>query len=411
MSLVAKKIIFTLFVVLILSVQSLALTWSEALFAAAQNNNQLKSMEKAVEASEWTYKKTYTVFFPQISAFARMTAYEFMTTAESKSYSYGLNVSQYILPNVGDIYNIQSSYANLEYQKANLAITKASVYYDLRKAFLDVLFLQEKIKLLSEILAKRKENTKLIGLRYDSGREDKGNYLTTQADEASAGYDLSSAKRGLTIARLKLSQLISDNILRVEEPEFLSEPTVVDFEILLKGTPSYFILEKQLKLAEVSYQASISGFLPSLSLNASYGNSGADWPPTSETRSWSLVVSIPMFPGGRNVADRIIEGKNLEKAKEDFASSVYTLRYSLEEAYLGYKDAFEAFNVAKISLNAATEREKITKTKYLNGLTTYDEWYRVENSYVQAEKNILSSKESLLLAEALWYKTYGGWKK
>ena len=96
------------------------------------------------------------------------------------------------------------------------------------------------------------------------------------------------------------------------------------------------------------------------------------------------------------------------KAREDFEQSIKDLRYSLEEAYDSYIDALEALELSRISLAAAKERAKITKAKYLNGLSNYDEWYRIETNYSRAQTSLLSSKKQAMLAEALWHKTYGG---
>ena len=71
----------------------------------------------------------------------------------------------------------------------------------------------------------------------------------------------------------------------------------------------------------------------------------------------------------------------------------------------------DALEVSKVSLAASAERAKITEAKYLNGLTTYDEWSRLNNSYILAQKGLLSAERSALVAEAAWHKSYGGWVK
>jgi outer membrane protein TolC len=149
--------------------------------------------------------------------------------------------------------------------------------------------------------------------------------------------------------------------------------------------------------------------LPSLSLSGSYRKSGDDWPPDTSSKSWSLSLSYSLFPGGSNVAERAIEGAQLDAAREDFARSVKDLRYSLQQAYQDYEDALEALEVTKISLAASQERAKITEVKYLNGLIGYDEWYRIENTSIQDQKSLLTSRKSALLAEASWHKTCGGY--
>jgi outer membrane protein len=389
-----KKALIVVLAAVLLSPAASSLTWSEALSQAQQKSHELISAQKEVESSEWSYRKAISAFLPQLSASAGMTeTLNSTNSADSKSYSYGVNATQYLFKGTEGIYGIQSAYANVEYEKAGLQATKAAVLYEMRSAFLDLLYAQENVTLSEKILKQREQNSRLIQLRYESGKEDKGNLMTTQADEAQAKYDLSAAKRDLKLARLKLSQLLQSDVSRV------------------KAVPSYIMAGKQLEMAELSQKASISGFLPSLSLSGSYRNKGSEWPPDEESKSWSLNLSYSFFPGGSNIADRVIAGTNLDQAREEFDQSLKDLRYSLEDNFEGFQDALQALEISKISLAATEERAKITNAKYLNGLTGYDEWYRIENAYIQAQKQLLFSRKSALLAEAAWHKSYGGYVK
>ena len=407
-----KSILSLVLLAIFLSADVFALTWPEALSLAQRKSHELISAQKEVETSEWTYRKAISAFLPQLSASASMTETENSTnSATSKSYSYGVNATQYLFKGTEGIYGIQSAYANVEYNKASLQATRASVLYDLRFAFIDLFYAQEDLALSEKILKEREQNTRLIQLRYESGKEDKGNLMTTQADEAQAKYDLSAAGRDLKLARLKLSQLLQSNVVQVEGSGELKAPPEPVFDELLETTPSYITARKQLEMAELSHKASISGFLPSLSLSGNYRKKGSDWPPDEDSRSWSLNLSYPFFPGGRNIADRAIAGAGLDQAREEFDQSAKDLRYSLEENFEGFKDALQALEISKISLAAAEERAKITNVKYLNGLTGYDEWYRIENNNIRAQTGLLNAEKSAMLAEANWHKTYGGYVK
>jgi outer membrane protein TolC len=406
-----KKIFWSvLFISIVLATNSLALTWKEALSLAEQNSHELESARKKVESSELTFRKAYSAFLPQLSASAGMSETSSGTlSATSRSYSYGLNASQALFKGMSGIYGIRSAYSDIEDQKASLSSTRASLFYDLRANYIEVLTMQATVKLLEKILEQRRENTRLIQLRYDSGKEDKGNLMSTQADEAQAAYDLSSARRDLKLANLQLSQLLRQDVTSIEEQREVATPESVNYDELVKVTPSYIMSKKQLESAELAYKSTISGFLPSVSLSASYRNRGDEWPPDEDSKSWSLNISYSFFPGGSNIIDRTIYKIKLDQAKEDFEGSVKDLRFDLEDSFENFKDSLEALKVSKVSLGAAEERSRISRSKYLNGLTDYDEWSRIENSYIQAQKSLLNSRKSASLAEALWHRTYGGY--
>lgn len=403
-----KKFLFTILMFLFFTGEAFALTWNEALSLAQENNNELKSAKKQLESYTWTYKKAYTAFLPQLSASASMSQ---TGTSEAKSYAYGLSATQYLFKGLDNIYNLQSAYAEVEYYQASLQSVTATVLYDVRSAFVDLFVSQKNIELLDNILKQRNGNTRLIKLRYESGREDKGNLMRTQADEAQAGYDLSSARRDLKLARLKLSQMLQKEIGEVKEEMAVQDLSRPDFEQLAAASPSYLMAKYQLETAEIAQKATLSGFLPSVYLSGSYSKRGSAWPPDSESSSLSLNVSYSFFPGGSNFTDRAIYNAKLDKAREDFENSIKDVRYSLEEAYEDLNDAVEALKIGKIYLEATQERAAIAQAKYLNGLIFYDDWDRIESEYISAQKKLLSYQKTAYLASALWHKSYGGYVK
>lgn len=383
-----------------------SLTWDQALSLAGKNSNELKSGQKQVAQAEWTWRKSYAAFMPQISASASAGSSSSSSVASNSS-SYGLSASQTLFNGLENFYDHQSASNRLEYQKTNYKITQANFFYNVRSAFLDLLIAQEKIRLLEKILSQRKESTRLIQLRYDSGREYKGNLMTTQADEAQAAYDLGSAKRELKLAQIKISQLLNEKIELAEETIQLKNFEEINIEEAVKITPGYLTAKKQLELAQINEKASLSGFFPDISLSGSLSKRGTDWPPTTSSKSWSLNFSLPLFSGGSRVADTAMAKLALEQAGEDFNLAVKNLVFDLAQASKNYQDARDAENVAQVSLKASEERALETNSRFLNGLTTYDEWSRLQSIYIQDQKNLLNARKSVLAAEAFWYKTLG----
>jgi len=407
-----KKYFLTALILLIISVSSFPLTWKEALTLAEKNSKEIAGAKKQLEASEWSYRKAFSSILPQLSASAGMSENTADSTTEvSRSYSSAFSVSQTLFSGLENIYNIQSAYADLEYQKATLLSVKTAYYYDLRSAYIDALVAQENVGLSRQILKQRKQNTKLIQLRYDSGREDQGNLLTTKADQANSEHDYSAARRDLKLSLLKLSQLLGKDVLNAESDTKFSSAGEPDLDQVLRSTPTYIIQQKQLELAEISKNKNISEYLPSISLSASRRSTGDEWPPNTGSNSWGWNLSYSFLPGGSNIADSFITGSQLDAARYDFEVSIKQLRYDLENALLNYTNALELLDVAKIQLAAAKERVDISQAKYMNGLVAYDEWYRIENTYIQAQKGLLSAERTTFLAEAAWHKSYGGWIK
>jgi outer membrane protein len=274
-----------------------------------------------------------------------------------------------------------------------------------------LLMAQASVDLQQKIVARRQEDSRLIELRYNSGNEDKGNMMSTQADEASAKYNLSSAQRNLRLARLNLSQLLGTTVASVEEELSFAQPPQADYEALLVAAPSYRAAKYQLEETDIAQQATLGEFLPAVTLAGSYRQSGGSWPPSTDSSSLSLNVSLPLFPGGSNLVDEVINSIKLDKAKEDYAKAVKDARYGIASAYENLNDALEGLAAARTQLDATTERSRIGQAEYINGLLTYNDWDIIENAYISSQAGYLNAQSNVLTANAAWQKSYGGFVK
>ncbi|MFH1386241.1 MAG: TolC family protein [bacterium] len=397
-----KRSLFISLLVVGLGLPVLAQGWQATLKLAQQNNPDLISAAKQVESAKLSYYRSFSPFLPQVSANA---------SSGKSSASYGLSVSQSLFSGFDDYFSSLSAKDDYDYYQASRQKAEADVYLQLRQSFVDLAVADEYITLYKQIFERRKNNTDLIKLRFESGREDQGALLRTEADQADAANNIKVAERSKSLARLKLSQLVSAEVDKAEGSLETTGASTPNYGQILIAVPSYIMYQKQLDKAELSYKKTISEFLPSVSLNGSYQKTGANWPPTTDSQNWSVSLSYSIFPGGANIADRLIYQAQLDKAKQDFQSGVNDLRYGLESAYNSYQDAVEAVKIAKLSLKAAAVRAEISRTKYLNGLLNYDNWDIIENDYITAQRNLLARKKAALYAEAAWHNAYGGYVK
>ena len=404
---ILRKFALVCYATVLLSGEILALTWPEAVARAALVSNDIKSAQKQLESSRWSYYKAYGSFLPQVSA--NMSGGTSASTPQS--FAYGLSASLPLFKGLANYFNLQSANLNYQSDAAGLKAAEASAYYSLRSAFIDLLSAQENSKVQEKILASRRQNSKMVKLLYEGGTEDKGNYLKTQTQVFEAEYNLSAAKRTLELAGFRLAQLLEVEVTSVEGGAVGALENSADYKSLMLNTPAYQQAKFQLDLADLNQKATLSEFLPSISLSASYSRSDTIWPPANSSKSLSLSLSYPLFPGGTNIADRFIYGARLDQAREDFAKSEKDLLFDIRDAYISYKNALESNAVQQSYLQASLERAKIAQVKYLNGLISYNEWDQIQNEYVSYQKSIITSNKARWLAAANWHKSYGGWVK
>lgn len=405
-----KKPLTVFFAIIFLFVSSgSALTWPEIVGQAAKQSNDIIAAKKQLEAYRWSYYKSYSPILPQISASAS-GGNSRSSSGESTSYAYGLSLSQTLFDGFSNVYGIKSAALTMDYYQANLQKTESDYYTQLRQAFVDLAVAQQNVKLREQIKESRANNARMIKLFYESGKEDEGNYRRTEAQLADAAANVVASQRDLELARLKLSQLFGAKVASAEGKFAPSETAMlIDFDALLVNSPNYLMAKDQLELKVIAQQETISEFLPTVSLQGSIRNSGSNWPPASSSQSLTVNASLPIFPGGSNFADRAMNGLLLEKARQDFDKAQKDTLYTIKSAYESYRNALDALSVQQAYVDSSAERAKIAQLKYLNGLTSYNDWDIIQNEYVADQISLLSQQRATLRAEASWYNSYGGY--
>jgi outer membrane protein len=67
----------------------------------------------------------------------------------------------------------------------------------------------------------------------------------------------------------------------------------------------------------------------------------------------------------------------------------------------------EKLKVDQAFLDAAKTRADIARTKYNNGLMTFENWDIIENDLIQRQKSFLQSQRDRVVAEAAWEQAQG----
>ena len=247
-----------------------AATWENVL-SKAGDNLALQRSKKNVEISRLQYQKAINGLFPNISA--NVSANQ-TPIGGGNSYGMGISATQYLFKGFQNYYSIRSAYSAYELSYASYLGSCSNIYLQARQKYIDLLTAQESLKLQSSILARRKENARMLQLRNNGGIENKGNLLVTQANQTEAQHQLSSAKRSIKLAVLALSQFVNATIESIDEGMTTDAVADIDLEKTIENAPNYSVLKKQLEIADIGRTSKISGWLPTVALSASMGKTG-----------------------------------------------------------------------------------------------------------------------------------------
>ncbi len=390
----------------------LALTWQQCAAEAAAHNPDLRAAQAQLQASGFQRQSATSGFFPQVTANAGYTySGGDKPYASGSAYSAGLGLNQNVFAGYLDQSKITQATANEAAVAATLALAKAKLSYDLKFAFQGLVYTQGYQKLTQDILHRRADNLRLVELRFDSGRENKGSALLSRAYLAQAQLDALQARNARAVAQAQLARvlgrdanqdiLIKDN-LPLNEPEM--QPDLV---ALVLQTPDYQQAIAQEQAAQAGVGIARATVYPNVNLTSQLNRQG-EAVSLPDTR-WSLGVSMnyPLYNGGKDTHTIQSAGALATAAQDARTATHMQLRVRLKQAHVGLMEAVQRLKTDQAFYEAATVRAQIAREKYNNGLLTFDEWDIIENDLVNREKNRLQSQRERVIAEAAWDQALG----
>lgn len=391
-----------------------SLTLDECLAEAARQQPDVAAAKEAVLYAEFQYRAAVSAFLPQLSA-----------NADANRSASGFPASSVVLENdyVANVQAQESLYtgghdtallaqrrAQRDLAREQLQLALAQLSYDVRTAFVSLLYAVDAITQDDAIVKRRADNAGLVELRYEGGREHKGNLLRMQALVSQARLDEDSARRTWGVARQRLARALGreravpavSGVLTVEPPE--PEP---DYEKLTEAVPGVRMALAQVCAASAGVRVAKSEYFPTISATACYGRNDDVWVP--QVNNWIVGVQLnyPFFPGGRNIMD-------VRSAQSDERRYGWLLRsqwqqtlVDLQQAYTDWLDAAQQSRVQSEFLKAAELRAEIARSQYTSGLMSFDDWDIIENDLITQQKTDLTARRDAILAQATWEKVRG----
>ena len=394
------------------------LTWPSCVDLAVKNNAELQVSQAQLRSQESSEKAAFSTFLPKLKGsvgYSQGDAYSINnsnSTNTTTAYSTSLNLSQNLFAGFQDQGQLEIEGLKTRSSRLRLQITKAKVSHELKVAFESLRNAQDYQKLAQEILRRREDNLRLVNLRFESGRENKGSVLLSEAYLSQSQYDQLLAQNALRTSRALLMEALGqDNLTDVEVlgglPLFDPEPTPA-FEKIATETPAYLIVVNDEKIAELNRQISRASFYPSLDLSGTVTQIGEQFPP-EDTRRWSVgfTLSFPFFNGGKDYNNARSATAAHEASTAERTRTRRDILVQIEQAYATYAQATAKLKVDENFRKAAFLRAEIARKRYNNGLVSFEDWDLVENDLINRQKNYLQSLRDRVEAESAWIQAQG----
>jgi outer membrane protein TolC len=427
-----KSIFLLLFTVIILAAPLLAeeLNWQQCVTEAARNSPSVISAKERLNQARAQSWMSASSAFPQISASASGSksgnepgpnatpsiiggvSYN-PANNYSQSYSYGLTARQVIFDGFNNTQQILKASEDLKAAELSYKISSAQIRFDLKQSYASLMKAQKMVDITAKISDIRKKQYNDLRLRYNSGTENRGNLMNSNADMKQSEFEAGQALRNLELAKLdladKMGRVKSDDIAVKENFTAVEDATKdPDFKALFDSNFNQLLAAAQLRSAGFTLGSAVSSMLPTVSLNGSLGRGGSIFVPQNTQWSFGANISFSIFDGGKSAAEIAQASAAMSQAKADETSAEQKAYAGLRTAWYGFKDAVTNIGVQQMYLDATVERAKIADAQYTTGLLDFNNWSIIQNSLVSTEKSFVTSQAQLLISEAAWIQAKGG---
>ncbi len=408
----------TVFFAEISCANELIYTWEECVEIARKNNSELQSAiatEKQMKALEGVARSNY---FPQLTATSNSSrSYTNLgNLSSSNSFFYNTNTvslsaSQNIFNGFQDQAKIEQAKANSMVARANIATIKAKISYDLKNTFSSFTYAKSYTKLLEEIIKRRRDNLKIVDLRFKGGMENKGSLLLARAYLDDAEYNFLQAQNLKNTARAQLCKAMGlidcapfdiKNSIIIKSP-----PKNLEFEKIVLQMPQHAQAVAQEKASQAGVIIAESAFLPIINLTALSGQRGTTYLPQNDYWSVGLNISLPFFTGGRDYFSTISASENRLATTHNRETVDRQALSDLKQYYASYIENVAKLKVSASFKDAAQMRAEIARNKYNNGLLTFEDWDVIEGDLINRQTTYLQNQRDRVTSEAAWENIQG----
>ena len=387
------------------------LSWDDCVALAAQKNPALVSADYAGQASRASYLGSFNGLMPSLTL---SNSYSANGSNGAPSYA-AQGAANVNLFDMGQIAGIKTAAASYSQAQASLRQASASLRFSLRSAFAQAYIAEKNVDVASKILEIQKRNAEEVALKYQSGKEYKGNMLSAQALSLQAQASLAQTLRSVRTARRALDQQLGlDDFSDLAVTGTLAAQAPPDFparmQDFLSARPDVAVQEAVVKSQRASVDSAESSLWPSLSANyARFRGGNSEFP--SDTYGWSAgaVLSYPLFGGGPTSTYFAVKSakSSLEKSLQDLRAVRNAAIVDMENTWAAYANAMDGLRVAEANLASSRQRNDEAEVRYASGLITYDNWEVIVAEWVSAEQQAKLAQLSAVTTQAAWEKSLG----
>ena len=395
---------------------------------ALENNRDMRVAILNIEKARAQYQIQRADLFPGVNATGGIARQSVTSGSESQragnasygTYQASIGITSYELDLFGRVRSLNAAaLANYLGMVETRKATQISLIAGVATGYYVLLADDELLRITEDTLKTREESLELTRLKFENG-------VSSELDVRQAETLVESARSTLAELRRQRAQDENAFMLLIGGPLPDDLPKGLSFREqmsalpqLSAGVPSEVLIrrpdiiaaEQQLIAANANIGAARAAFFPTISLTTSLGKASDDLDDLfSSGHIWSFTprITLPIFTGGRNIA-------NLEVAEANQKIAVAQYEKAIQEAFRDVSDALagratygDQLAAMSALVNATQKTYDLSDLRYRNGVSSYMDLLDSQRALFQAQQQEIAAQLAMLNNQITLYKVLGG---
>jgi outer membrane protein len=406
-----KNIFLILLVSVLVNQNVFAVTLSEALLQAYNENPELNAERENIKVSKEDVKISRSQFFPILTLSGsksqentkkltnRNGINSAITDVDPKTQS--INIEQKLFQGFAGIASIEKSKIGLNLADVKLLRTEQDILYKSVEAYSGLIFASEKLKINQNNINLLERQVETDQARLERGQITLADLAQSEASLAGAQAKFIQTKNEVVTAKLIYEKIIGsiNDLSTLIKKSDLSFEIPIDLDTAIKiskiSNPNLIISKLEYKQSEKDVTIAMSDLSPSatLSFNSSKTDDTSSTLDERDKETLKATISWPIFNGGKNTAS-LNRNKNLKNRKKLLLNNAMkTNETDVASAWSSLQSSRSLLTSVKSQVKAAEIANEGITVEYESGLG------RSTLDVIQSNSILLSSKISLADSE------------
>ncbi|ORM64558.1 transporter [Pantoea rodasii] len=389
---------------------------------ALQHNSDILIARSRVDQYRAQLRAAQGDNFPTLSAGVAATHQRALSAVTGQPYEnavfQGLLQANYEVDLWGSRSNsIRASQASLDAQRAAASAAELTVASSVASGYLSLCALDEQLRVTEATLATRENSLNLAQRQFETGYTSRLEWMQAASEYQTAKAQVPQLQHQIEQQENALSVLVGMNPREIARPTAFDHikpqtlPSLLPSQ-LLNRRPDIVQAQRQLIAADASLASTQADLLPSLNLTASGTLESYQLHQLLDNpfRLWSIGGSI-LAP----LLNREALTAQVDVAMATRNQALYGYEKVVRSAFSDVDNALDAIRRSQEQLaelqkqeGYVTEAYRIAHNRYQNGYASYLDELDAQRTLFSTQLNIVSVKNTLLLAQIDLYRSLGG---